>query len=329
MTTANRAIVTAPGIVELQPFDLPALADDQVILQARRTLISPGTERAFFLDLPNTNVPYPLQPGYSFVGDVIARGADVDTPKIGDRVACTARHGSHAVMDARLCHLVPPALSDEEAGFFQLCAIAMQAVRKARIELGEPVLVLGAGIVGMLAMRLAQLSGGWPVIGVDVDAARLRLARQIGADVVITGGDSLDADVLQATDGRGPAVVIEATGMPQLISRAFQLCAAGGRVILLGSARGESDGVNFYRDAHKKGLHIIGAHESARPLHDNSPGWWTKLHEQALCLRLLAAGRVDVKPLVTHRYAAKDFALAYDHLAEWDRNALGIVIEWE
>ena len=97
MTRGQRAVVTAPGEVELQQFDLPPPAAGQALLRARRTLISPGTERAFFLDLPNTNAPYPLYPGYSFVGDVIACGAGVDSLQVGDRVATIARHGSHAL----------------------------------------------------------------------------------------------------------------------------------------------------------------------------------------------------------------------------------------
>ncbi len=329
MIDGRRAIVHAPGAVGLQAFDLPQPGAGEVLLRARRTLISPGTERAFYLDLPNTQAPFPLYPGYSFIGDVLLCGADVAGLQVGERVACTAAHASHALMQARDCHKVPAQLSDERAACFQLLAIAMQAVRKARVELGEAVLVLGAGVVGMLAMRLAQLSGGMPVLGVDVDARRLGIARQVAADVALISSESLEDDVRRSLGGVAPAVVIEATGMPQLVARACQLAAAGGRVVLLGSTRGESDGLNFYRDVHKKGLRIIGGHESARPLHENSPGYWTKHKEQALCLQLLAQGRVEVAPLLTHRYAWRDFALAYEHLAEWDRNALAMLIEWD
>ena len=328
MTRGQRAVVTASGEVELQQFDLPQPAPGQALLRARRTLISPGTERAFFLDLPNTNAPYPLYPGYSFVGDVIACGAGVDSLQVGDRVATIARHGSHALMDASLCLPVPAGLPDDAAACFQLLAIAMQAVRKARIELGESVVVLGAGMVGIMAMRLAQLCGGLPVVGVDVDAGRRQLARQLGADATLSGGDFLLEDLRKPLDAEGAAVVIEATGAPQLINTAFDLAAWRGRVVLLGSTRGDTEAVNFYRDVHKKGLQIIGAHESARPRRDSSPGAWTKLEEQALCLRLMALGRVDVAPLLTHRYAWRDFALAYEHLAEYDRSALGMLIEW-
>ena len=91
-------------------------------------------------------------------------------------------------------------------------------------------------------------------------------------------------------------MVIEATGAPALVNTAFQLAAQRGRVVLLGSARGDTERVNFYRDVHRKGLRVIGGHEIVRPLHENSPGYWTQISEQQVCLELLARRRVDVQP---------------------------------
>ncbi len=323
-----RAVVTAPGQVALEAYEPSRPGAGQVILRARRTLISPGTERAFYLGLDNTDAAYPLYPGYSFIGEVEACGAGVTTLRAGDRVACPAQHASHAVVDASACHTLPDALSDEEAAFFNLLAIAMQGVRKARIELGESVVVLGAGIIGILALRLAQLSGGLPVIGVDLDADRLALARRVGADDVIPGSADLAAELRARLGSAGAQVVIEATGAPQLVVTAFQLAADKGRVVLLGSPRGDTERVNFYRDVHRKGLQIIGAHEITRPLQENSPGYWTQISEHRVCLELLARRRVDVTPLTTHRYNWRKFPDAYKHLADWDKEALGILIEW-
>ena len=128
--------------------------------------------------------------------------------------------------------------------------------------------------------------------------------------------------------GGGADVVIEATGAPALVATAFQMAAEKGRVVLLGSTRGASERVNFYRDVHRKGLHVIGAHEITRPQHENSPGYWTQFSEHKVCLELLARGRVDVAPLITHRYNWREFPQAYAHLADWDKEALGILIEW-
>lgn len=325
----HRVVVAAPGRVELEWLDLPRPQSGQVLLRARSTLISPGTERAFFLNLENTNPAYPFTPGYSFVGEVVAAAEDVVALEIGDRVVCRAAHQSHTLVQADSCLRAPPQVADEEAAFFALLAIAMQGLRKARIELGESVVVLGAGIVGILAMRLAQLSGGLPVIGVDLDQRRLELARHIAADEVLRNDDNLLENLRAALGADGADVVIELTGAPAAVATAFQLARARGRVALVGSSRGISEGVNFYRDVHKKGLLVIGGHESAQPRQDSSPGYWTPDREYALCLGLMARGRVQTAPLITHRYNWREFPVAYARLASWDKDVMGMIIEWD
>ena len=325
----HRVVVAAPGQVELEWIDPPQPQRGQVLLRALSSLISPGTERAFFLNLANANPAYPYSPGYSFVGEVVAAGADAAGLAVGDRVVCRAAHQSHALVDAASCLKVPVELADEAAAFFALLAIALQGIRKSRIELGESVAVLGAGLVGILAMRLAQLSGGLPVIGIDLDKRRLDLARQVAADAVLPGDDSLFDRLRDLLGAEGAEVVIELTGAPAAVVTAFHVAARRGRVALVGSARGSTASVNFYRDVHKKGLTVIGAHESAQPSQDSGPGYWTPRREYALALDLMARGRVEPAALITHRYNWREFPAAYKRLANWDKDALGVIIEWD
>jgi len=324
----HRVVVTKPGQVELEAFEVGEPAADEVLVATRASLVSPGTERAFYLALPNTNATYPLYPGYSVVGEVIAAGSSVTRFSVGERVACPVTHSSHVIAKADKCLPLPDGLDESKAVFFNLIAIAMQGVRKARVELGEPVLVLGAGPIGLFAMQLARLSGGLPVLAVDLDETRLGAARAVGVDATILSDDRLLENVQAHTRGEGAAVVIEATGVPALAATAFQLAAVRGRVVLLGSSRGEADGINFYRDVHRKGLTIIGGHEITRPRYENSPGWWTQIDEQRIALDLLARGRIDVAPLITHRFGWQAFAEAYDILADRRTDALGMVIDW-
>lgn len=323
-----RATVVRQGVVELQAFDPPQPLPGQILVRTTTTLISPGTERAFFLSLPNTAANYPLYPGYSNISEVVGVGAGVDGFAVGDRVASTAQHTSHAVVDAKRCLRVPANLPDETASFFNLIAIAMQGIHKARIELGESVLVVGMGLIGLFALQLAKLAGGLPVIGVDQDNKRLALASACGADAVFKSDSNLAEALGNYLDTDGPNVVIEATGASSPILQAFQLAGQRGRVILLGSARGETEQVNFYRDVHRKGLTIIGAHEMTRPQHDSSAGWWTQIDEHRTALQLLAHHRLIVEPLISHRFDWQDFPKAYALLSEWDTNALGMIIRW-
>lgn len=324
----QRVVFVERGGAQLEETPIPTPAAGQLLIRTRSTLISPGTERAFFLGLPNTPQQYPHHPGYSNIGEVIACGEGVADWAPGQRVANTGGHAAYVVINAQKCVPVPDGLVDEEANFFNLASIAMQGVRKARIELGEPVAVIGAGLIGLLALQLAKLNGGLPVISVDTDERRLAFAQQVKVDITVKADDQLQATVAQACAADGAAVVIEATGHPEAIPTAFQLARPGGRVILLGSTRGETEQVNFYRDVHRKGLTVIGAHDIARPKVESHAGWWIAQEDQRVALNLLAAGRLLVQPLITHRFAWHDAPQAYERLKAWDINTLGMVLRW-
>lgn len=339
----QKVVFSAPGVAHLECTELPAPQAGQVLVRTRATLISPGTERAFFLGLPNTTQEYPQFTGYSNIGEIAACGPDVADYPLGMRVASASHHAQYAIVDADKCLSLPKtstagslsdetssdeASSDEIVTFFNLTSIALQGVRKARIELGESVVVIGAGLIGLLAIQLAKLSGALPVIAVDLDTRRLQFARTVGADATVQANEDATHQVAALCGSEGATTVIEATGNPQAILTAFSLASKHGRVILLGSTRGETEQVNFYRDIHKKGITVIGAHDIARPQFESSPAWWTQHDDQQIALKLLTQGRLSVTPLITHRFAWQDAARAYDLLKMRKPEALGIILNW-
>ncbi|HXF64735.1 MAG TPA: zinc-binding alcohol dehydrogenase [Caldilineaceae bacterium] len=323
-----RIIFTGPGVAELQAAPLPRPQDNELLIRTRVSLISPGTERAFFLGLPNTSRQYPQPSGYSNIGEVVAVGAQVQGWKPGDRVASAAHHAAYVTVEAAKCLHVPDALPDEPACFFNLTSIALQGIRKARVELGEAVAVVGAGLIGLLAVQLARLQGALPAVSIDQDPQRLEFADAIGVDAALVAGDDLAPRLAELCDGEGAAVVVEATGHPDAILTALTLARPFGRVVLLGSTRGETDHVNFYRDVHKKGLTLIGAHDSARPRLESTHGWWTQHDDRRIALQLLARRRLQVEPLITDRFAWQDALMAYETLQSWSHTALGLLLDW-
>ena len=327
---SHRVVWTQKGVAEVQPFEPSSPAEGEALIQTRVTLVSPGTERAFFLCMPNAACEFPVyQPGYNNVGEVIQVGAKVDGLKSGQRVACAAGHASHVVFNAADCLPLSEDAADEDAVFFNMATISLQGVRKARIELGESVIVIGAGPIGLLAMQLAKLQGALPVLMVDKDKNRLEFAQKMGADVTLVSDDQLSSNAQKHYDGQGAAVVIEASGHPQAIVTAFQLAGQFGRGILLGSTRGETEKVNFYRDVHHKGLTVIGAHNfGSRPRHESHAGWWTMRDDQRMAVKLLALKRLNVQPLITHRFKWNESSKAYALLARFDLNAQGMLLDW-
>ncbi len=316
--------------VDIEAFELPAIKDDEILVATECTLISPGTERAFLLGLPNARGGYPSRPGYSNIGKVVEVGKNVSGYMIGDRVATTQGHTSHFVASPnRLLKVASSDAPAEEVVFFNLSAIALQGVRKARIELGEATLILGQGLIGLLALQLSKLSGAIPVIAADLTDSRLELSKSIGADHTLNPEDTDFSERLSnATMGKGPTVVIEATGHPDAISTALAAAGWGARVVLLASTRGETPSVNFYRDVHKKGLILYGAHNSIRPRQESSPNFWTSEDDSRLMLSLIAQKRFIVAPLISHRVPGHDAPKAYQLLMEWNPGLLGVVLQW-
>ena len=327
---AQRVVWPDRAKVDIETFTLPPVGADEVLVATECTLISPGTERAFLLGLPNAQGRYPARPGYSNIGTIVEVGTAVTDWEVGDRVASTQGHTSHFVTSpSRLLKIASADVPAEEAVFFNLGAIALQGVRKARIELGEATLVLGQGLIGLLAMQLSKLSGAVPLIAADLTDSRLNLSKRMGADDTLNPEDTDFSEQLdEATQGEGPAIIIEATGHPDAISTALDVAGWGARVVLLASTRGETPNVNFYRDVHKKGLMLYGAHNSIRPRQESSPHFWTLEADSRLLLSLIAQKRFSVSPLISHRVPGADAAKAYQLLMAWNPDLLGVVLQW-
>lgn len=325
---SNHILFDADGGVRLATLKLPPLARDEVLIATSKTLISPGTERAMLLRLPGLTLKYPAKAGYSHVGRIVELGEDVKSLKPGDHVASRSHHASCVIAKAADCHLLPDSLSDEQATFFQLLAIALQAFRKTRLEIGEGCAVLGVGLVGHLALQVARIAGALPTVAVDRDDGRLRRAACLGANYCLLADEAAERIRRIQDLEAGAPVVIEATGNPAALESACQIAALGGRIALLGSTRGSAESFDFYRLVHKRGIKLIGAHISTTYRAAAAPGWWTQHDEQRTALRLLAANRVDVSQLITHRFDSADAPDAYNLLSRWETDAIGMIIDW-
>ena len=327
MVRGKRVVFTRPNRVEIEEYQVSEPNKDEVLIKTVSTLISSGTETAYLLALPNTPRKFPIYPGYSNSGIVIAKGENVEDVEVGDKVVAPANHASHVIVNKRYVYKMPTGLSHDEATFFNVIAIALQGVRKAQIEIGDSVVVLGLGLIGQLALALAKLNGALPLIGIDLYEYRLKVAEKLGADYIINASkEDIEKKVYGITNG-GAEVVIEATGNPKAIPLAFKLARKFGRVILLGSTRGETT-VNFYSDVHKKGLTIIGAHNSIRPRYESHHFWWTAEDDIKLALRLISLKRIDVKSLISLKLPYHKAAEAYDKLINAKNEVIAILLDW-
>jgi predicted dehydrogenase/threonine dehydrogenase-like Zn-dependent dehydrogenase len=288
-------------------------------------------------DAVQSKLDQPLALGYCNVGRVAEVGAGVTGFAVGDRVVSNGRHAEVVCVPQNLCARIPDAVSDEQAAFTVLGAIALQGIRLAQPTLGECVVVTGLGLIGLLAVQLLRAQG-CRVMGIDLDAQKLALARQFGAETVVNPG--VGEDVLAAAQafsrGRGvDAVLITAsTRSSEPVSQAARMCRKRGRIVLVGVTGLELSRADFYEKelsfqvscSYGPGRYDPAYEEGGQ---DYPVGFvrWTEQRNFEAVLDMMAAGRLDVAPLASHRFALSQAVQAYELLAS-DAPSLGILLAY-
>lgn len=279
----------------------------------------------------------PAALGYSCAGRVVDIGAGVSDFKVGDRVACAgagyANHADFNFIPKNLAVAIPDGVDDEDAAFVTLGAIALQGVRQAAPTLGERVVVVGLGLLGLLTVQLLK-ANGCRVLGYDPVAAKADLARRLGADRAVSEALPEAADAF--TDGRGAdAVLVTASSKSnEPVNTAAALCRVKGRVVLVGMVGMNLDRDPFYRKeldlrlsmSYGPGRYDPDYEERG---HDYPFAYvrWTERRNMQAFLELIAEGRVTPRALVTHRFPIDDAEQAYA-LLEGREPYIGILLTY-
>ena len=264
----------------------------------------------------------PLPLGYCNVGRVAGIGAGVLGFSEGERVISNGKHAEVVSAPMNLCAKVPDAVPDDEAAFTVLGAIALQGIRLAQPTLGETVAVTGLGLIGLMTVQLLR-AHGCRVLGLDFDADKLTLARRFGAEAVDlqAGQDPVKAAVAYSR-GRGvdAVIVTAATKSSEPMRQAALMCRKRGRIVLVGVTGLELSRDDFFKKeltfqvsaSYGPGRYDPNYEEKGQ---DYPVGFvrWTEQRNFEAVLDMMADGRLDVKPLVSHRFeigaAEKAYAL--------------------
>ncbi|HEX5955383.1 MAG TPA: bi-domain-containing oxidoreductase [Solirubrobacterales bacterium] len=257
--------------------------------------------------------------GYSAAGTVLEADSRVSRIAPGDRVAIGggdfANHAELDVVPELLCARVPDSVSDEDAAFATLGAIALHGFRRSGVEVGAMVAVIGLGLIGQLVTRIA-LAAGCAVQGVDLDPDLAELARRAGAEARVR------EDPRAAAEGSADAVLICAsTDANDPIELAAKLARDRAPVVVVGAVRMEIPRGPFYRkelDLRLSRSYGPGRYDPAYELHghDYPPGYvpWTQQRNMEAFLGLVATGKLDPAALVSHRFAFDQAQRAYEAL---------------
>ncbi len=357
------------GQTEVASVPVPSKTANRVLIKTRKSLISAGTERMLVdfgrsgwvakarqqpdkvkmvlekvktdglmatVDAVSSKLDQPLPLGYSNVGVVSEVGEDVSGLSHGDRVVSNGHHAEVVAVPQNLIARIPDAVSDEHAAFTVLAAIGLQGIRLAEPTLGEYVVVTGLGLIGLLTVQMLK-SNGCRVLGIDLDASRLALARSFGAETVDLGkGEDVVAAANRFTQGRGvDAVLITAsTSSSEPVSQAATICRKRGRIVLVGVTGLELSRDDFFEKelsfqvscSYGPGRYDKSYEEDGR---DYPYGFvrWTEQRNFEAVLDLMAEGRLDIDPLITHRFSIDDAEGAYQTLID-DNTSLGILLDY-
>jgi predicted dehydrogenase/threonine dehydrogenase-like Zn-dependent dehydrogenase len=274
--------------------------------------------------------------GYCNVGQVDDAEA-VGGFVAGERVVSNGPHAEVVTVPANLCARVPAAVSDDEAAFAVIGAVGLQGVRLATPGLGESFVVSGLGLIGLMTVQLLR-ANGCRVLGIDPDPARTALARRFGADTVdLDRGDDPLAVAGGFSRGRGVdgVLITAATQSDEPVSQAARMCRKRGRIVLVGVAGLRLNRADFYEKeltfqvscSYGPGRYDPDYEQGGRDYPFGFVRWTAQRNFEAV-LELMAQRRLDVLPLITHRFALAEASAAYDLLAEKREPALGVLLEY-
>ena len=288
------------------------------------------------IEAVQSKLAQPLPLGYCNVGVISEIGNDLDGFKVGDRVVSNGPHADIVKVPKNLCALIPDAVDDESAAFVVVASIGLQGIRLARPTIGEAFVVTGAGLIGLLTVQLL-CAQGCRVLAIDFDETKLALARQFGAQTCnLSAGEDPVAAGTALSRGKGVDGVIITASTPSNdpLIQATRMCRKRGRIVLVGVAGLELNRADFYEKELSFQVSCSygpGRYDPSYEVegHDYPIGFvrWTEQRNFEAVLDMLASGKLDVKPLITHRFAFEDAPKAYEALTA-DKTGLGMLLKY-
>lgn len=319
--TNKSVYFTKPCVAELLDTEIPTIKDNEVLVKIERTTISAGTERANLMGVKNVSInkneiPFPRRSGYSAAGIIEACGKDVQDLKVGQRVACSwTVHAQYCAVRESRAYPLDDCIGFDEGALVHIATFPMAAIRKCHLEMGESAIVMGLGVLGLVAVELLRAAGAYPIIAVDPVESKRKEALEIGADYALDPFAPDFATTVKDMTNGGAHVAIEITGKGQGLDMVLDCMRRFGRVALLGCTRDSNFTIDYYKKVHGPGITLVGAHTNARPKQESSLSWWTEADDAKAILGLLKGKRLDFKRLIAEVHSPKEAPEIYTRLA--------------
>lgn len=335
------AVLHAVGDIRYEDVPVPEIGDDEVLLNVKACGVC-GTDVHFFHG--EWAVEMPLIPGHEYSGEIAEVGKSIDTVSVGDKVSidpnvvCGVCKNCRRTDRSHLCSNIQAIGVDVNGGFAEYLkapeevvyplpdhvdfdtgamvepvGCAIRGFDNTRTTLGDTVIIIGAGPMGLILTQMALLQGAAKVLVVEIIPERRKMAEKLGAFRTINPREEdVVKSVAEETDGNGPEVVFEAVGSARTIELALDIAGRGSRVNLFGVAP-QTDVINVKPFMlYDKELKISASYRD--------PFTFDR------AIQLLSNGRISVKSLITHRYPLSDIKKAFEVFETKKNEAIKIMI---
>jgi predicted dehydrogenase/threonine dehydrogenase-like Zn-dependent dehydrogenase len=355
------------GETILETIPVPQVKSGHVLIKTHRSLVSLGTERMLVefgqsnllqkarqqpekvkqvldkiktdglqptLEAVNRKLDTPIPLGYSMAGEVIAIGKDVKEFKIGDRVISNGGHAEIVSAPVNLVAKIPDSVSYDEAAFTVISAIGLQGIRLADPKLGETVVVIGMGLIGLITSQLL-LASGCKAIGTDIDPSKLKLAESFGVHTINPANRDSVHSVLELTNQTGAdSVIITASSKSNdIIRESAEMSRQRGKIILVGVVGLDIDRSDFY---HKELTFQVSCSYGPGRYDENYEQKgidyplpfvrWTEKRNFEAILSALEKKQLRVQELITERVSLDNFESIYQDIAS--SKSIASIIEY-
>ena len=337
MKKRQTVFFTAPGRVEVRQESLPAPAAGQLLVETVVSAISSGTEmliyRGQFPKMPvdatiaalACEFEYPLAYGYAAVGRVTEIGAGVAPEWLGRLVFSFQPHTTHFLSTPEAVFPVPNGFSPEAASFLPNMETAVNLVQDGAPILGERVLVLGQGIIGLLTAALLQEFPLQALVSVDCYACRREASGLLGVTISLDPWKPDFSSVARELLFPGADLTYELSGNPLALNDAIMLTRFSGRV-LIGSWYGEKQtALDLGSSFHRSRIQLISSQVST--IAPEFSGRWDKARRFEVAWSALR--RIGPEKWVTHRFPLADAAKAYQLLSDSAADAIQVIFEYK
>lgn len=273
---------------------------------------------------------YPQHQAGEVIGEVVEVAPDVADVRIGDRFASYTSYREVQVIAPDAWTKIGDGVTPEAAISQAFSGTTLHAVRRARMELGDDVLIIGAGPMGALLTPWSRLNGAGRIIVADLYPLRLEIAKRLGATHVINPRErDLQAAVREITEGNGPDVVFDAGNTASTFPLALEQARPQGKVVVLSWHTQPITIEDITKDFYHKEIEIIATRATGPAASYRSPYVrWTGKDSQCLIARWMAEGRFDPSPIVTGRRPLAEFVAALETLRDHPAEHLKTLIEW-